>query len=158
LKDGFDDGRKALAYAANWMRSFRVGSSRFGSPTDEGRNDHDVADPEKHPPHEARLYRHALGIPLAQRFSRGQDGTITVQSKFHDGNNWNDRYPSPLRFKVVRLGRGTKLGLLVVLLRDLLLDEGTQVRLSAKGRYTDRTARLSHDLLDRMMADGDFVH
>jgi CRISPR/Cas system CMR-associated protein Cmr1 (group 7 of RAMP superfamily) len=153
LLDGeFDDGRKALAAAASWMRSYRVGSHRFGNTVDEAVNDHNVADPEQTAHAQARVYRQVLGMPLAQRFNRGRDNTVTITSKHrHDGAE-TDRYPSPMRIKVIRMGR--KFRVLVVLLRPLLLPERTRIFLSNR---PTRTAELSHQLLDRMMKSGTHI-
>ncbi|MBL9176724.1 MAG: hypothetical protein JNM65_01600 [Verrucomicrobiaceae bacterium] len=149
LLDGsFDDVRRALAAAARWMRSYRVGSATYGTTTPEAVNDHDVADPAQTASVQAVVYRHALGMPLSQRFNRGRD-TSTVQSKHrHDGTE-TDRYPSPLRIKVIRMGG--KCRVLVVLLRGLLLPVGTRITLSNR---PTRTAELRHDLLNQMMASG----
>ncbi len=148
LDGGFRDGRAALAHAARWMRSFRIGSDGYGTATPEGRNDHDVADPAQNPKHNPEVFRQALGMPLTQRFRR-QNQTQLVHSSY--GRDHNDRYPSPLRIKVIRLGGSFRV--LVILLRDLLLAEGTQINLSNR-----RTARLSHQLVNRMIADGTLIH
>lgn len=150
LLDGlFDDGRKALAAAARWMRSYRVGSANYGTTIPEAVNDHDVADPAQTARLQAVVYRHALGMPLAQRFNRGRDNTHTIQSKHrHDGSE-TDRYPSPLRIKVIRMGGRCRV--LVVLLRDLLLPAGTCITLTNRPA---RTAELRHDLLNQMMTSG----
>lgn len=154
LLDGtFDDGRKALAAAARWMRSYRVGSTTYGTTTPEAVNDHDVADPAQAALAQAVVYRHALGMPLSQRFNRGRDNTSTVQSKHrHDGSE-TDRYPSPMRIKIIRMGG--KHRMLIVLLRDFLLPEGTRITLTNR---PSRTAELRHDLLNRMMASGTQIH
>jgi len=149
LLDGsFRDGRAALAYAARWMRSFRIGSAEYGTATSEGRNDHDVADPAQTPRNNAEVFRQALGLPLTQRFRR-PGNPPPIQSTFE--RERNDRYPSPMRIKVIRLGGSFRV--LVILLRDLLLAEGTQINLSNR-----RTARLSHQLVNRMIADGTAIH
>lgn len=155
LLDGeFDDGRKALAAAARWMRSYRVGSKSFGATTAEAVDDHDVADPARAARAQARVYRHALGMPLAQRFNRGRDNTVTITSRHrHDGQE-SDRYPSPMRIKIIRMGE--KFRVLVVLLRPLLLPE--QTRISLLGNRPARTAELSHQLLNRMMQSGTEIH
>jgi len=149
LLDGnFRDGRAALAYAAKWMRSFRIGSDNYGNATPEGRNDHDVADPAQTPRTNPEVFRQTIGMPLTQRFRR-QNQTQQVHSSY--GRDHNDRYPSPLRIKVIRLGGSFRV--LVVLLRDLLLAEGTQINLSNR-----RTARLSHRLVNLMVSDGTAIH
>lgn len=155
LLDGmFDDGRKALAAGAKWMRSFRVGSATYGTTTGEAVNDHDVADPGQAARNSAQVYRHVLGMPLAQRFNRGRDNTTIMQSKYrHDGQD-TDRYPSPLRIKVIRM-QG-KHRVLIVLLRDLLLSEETPITLTSRSER--RTATLSHQLLNKMMRTGTSIH
>jgi CRISPR/Cas system CMR-associated protein Cmr1 (group 7 of RAMP superfamily) len=148
LDGGFNDGRAALAAAARWMRSFRIGSDNYGASTLEGRHDHDVADPAQAPQNNPQVFRQALGLPLTQRFRR--DGQTSSVSSTH-GRDRNDRYPSPLRIKVIRLS-GT-FRVLVVLLRDLCLPEGTPISLSNR-----RTATLSHRLLHLMAAQGTAIH
>jgi len=158
LTDQFDNGRHALAGAANWMRSFRLGSTRLfpGHTSAEGVNDHNVADPDQNPERNAVVYRHALGMPLTQRFARGRGNTTKVRSDYRDSSGRTDRYPSPLRLKVIRMGG--KYRLLVVLLRDLLLEEGTEVTLQANGPYQKRRVQISHQLVDRMMQTGIAIH
>lgn len=152
LEGSFDDGRKALAAAARWMRSLRVGSDTYGASTDEGRYDHDVADPAQTPRGNAVVYRQALGMPLAQRFRRNGDTTV-VQSKYRIQPNApdNDRYPSPVRVKVIKLGG--KYRVLIVILRSLLLPAGTAINLS-----NHRTAILSHDLITKIASEGTAIH
>lgn len=146
----YGDGRQALAAAARWMRGHRVGSSRFGDVTNAGKNDHDVADPMQPVMANAQLQRHALGMPLTQRFKRGNDVT-NVQSKYRNAGIETDRYPSPVHIKVIKLGG--KYRVLIVILRQLLLPEGTTISLS-----TRRTASLSHDLIGVMAAEGTSIH
>lgn len=158
LEGEFADHRQALSAAARWMRSFRVGSQTYGPTTPEAVNDHDVGDPAQARRNNATVYRHALGMPLAQRFNRGQYDTTTTQSKHRHDSQPTDRYPSPLRIKIIRMNG--KRHILVVLLRDLLLPEGTEIYLS-NGRATgfgNRSARLSHQLVNQMMASGSGVH
>lgn len=146
----YSDGRQALAAAARWMRDHRVGSSRFGDLTIAGKNDHDVADPMQPVQASSRLQRHALGMPLTQRFKRGNE-VINVQSKYRNAGTETDRYPSPVRIKVIKLGG--KYRVLIVILRRLLLKEGTDIYLS-----TRRTAKLSHDLISVISAEGMAIH
>lgn len=152
LLDGdYSNGRQALAAAAKWMRSFRVGSANHGITTPEAVNDHDVADPARNSFANAVVYRHALGMPLAQRFNRGKNNTSTITSKYRHGGMETDRYPSPLRFKVIRLDGSYRV--LVILFRDLVLPEGTPISLSNR-----RSATLSHKLLNQMASQGTAVH
>lgn len=157
LEGDFDDYRQALSAAARWMRSFRVGSQTYGATTPEAENDHDVADPAQARQNNAIVYRHVLGMPLAQRFNRGQNNTTTTQAKHRYDNQPTDRYPSPLRIKIIRMGG--KMRILIVLLRGLLLPEGTEVTLS-NGRapgFGNRSARMSHQLLNLMMESGSHI-
>jgi len=160
LGSEFITGRDALAGAARWMRSIRVGSTGFGAPTEWGENDHDVADPARVQSQNAVVYRHALGMPLAQRFRRGNE-TTTVTAKYSQSNlaggsgPTTDRYPSPVRIKICRLAG--KYRVLVVILRGLLLPENTKIRLSAKGGYS-REALLSHDLVQHITKQGEAAH
>jgi len=154
LLDGeFNEGRKALAAAARWMRSYRVGSATFGTTTPEAVNDHDVADPAQAARTTATVYRHALGMPLSQRFNRGHHNTQNIQSSHRYDGAKSDRYPSPLRIKVVRMAGNFRV--LVVLLHSLLLPAGTRISLS---NHPARRAVLSHDLLNRMMRSGTDIH
>ena len=160
LLDGsFDDGRKALASAARWMRSLRVGSDTYGTATTEGRNDHNVADPAQAAQRNAVVYRQALGMPLTQRYKRGKDERgkdkiIQVKSSYFSNGQDNDRYPSPVRIKVIKLGG--KFRVLIVVLKGLLLDAGTQI--SLRGGGGNRTATLSHQLIDLIAQAGTAIH
>jgi CRISPR/Cas system CMR-associated protein Cmr1 (group 7 of RAMP superfamily) len=155
LEGKFADGRKALAEAAKWMRSLRVGSQRFGTTTDEGRNDHDVADPASAPPGEGRVFRQALGMPLAQRFKRNNETTV-VSSKFVLNGPPSDRYPSPVRIKIARIGGCHRV--LVVIFKDLLLKDGTEIRLGGKPPYRQRSAMLDNGLIRKIARCGISVH
>ena len=151
MHDGeYDSGRQALAAAANWMRGHRVGSARFGAVSDAGENDHDVADPMQPAQPNARLQRHALGMPLTQRFRRGLDVT-NVQSRYRNAGVDTDRYPSPVRIKIIKLAGRYRV--VIVILRRLLLKEGTDIYLSNR-----RTAKLSHDLIRIIATEGMAIH
>ena len=89
-------------------------------------------------------------MPLTQRFKRGQEVT-NVQSKYRNAGVETDRYPSPVRIKIIKLGG--KCRVLIVILRRLLLKEGTDIYLS-----TRRTAKLSHDLIRVISAEGTAIH
>jgi hypothetical protein len=156
LEGNFDDGRQALAAAARWMRSLRIGSDSYGASTPEGRNDHDVADPGQREARDSVVFRQALGMPLAQRFRRDGDTQI-IQSKYRTAANApdNDRYPSPVRVKVIRLCAQYRV--LIIILHDLLLPAGTQIVLTGRDRFR-RTVRLDHSLLTRIAGAGVSIH
>ena len=155
-----DIGLQALAEAALWMRNLRIGTATYGERTEWGRNDHDVADPLQPEKRNAVVHRQALGMPLAQRFRRG-NATTVVSSKYSSSDPMGgrglmtDRYPSPVRIKVCRLAG--KYRVLVVILRGLLLPENTKIRLSSKGGYA-REALLSHDLVEHIATQGEAAH
>src|SRR5439155_14222788 len=137
LPAGAPTGRGALTEAAKWFRKLRVGTTQFGStPSKWGRNDHDVA---LQPSVEKALYRPALGLPLAQNYRNGPRLQTKYRWRDRDSGRetWNDRYPSPVRFKVVRIGRAYRV--IIVLLRSQLLAENTRLRLEERGRETSET-------------------
>jgi len=151
-----DSGREALAEAAKWFRSWRVGTSRFGDePSEWGENDHDVV-LSGHNPQDV-LYRPALGLPLAQNYRNGS----RFQTKYWWSNpdtkqeSWNDRYPSPVRFKVARIGNQYRV--LLVILRDQLLPETTRLRIEG-GNQPPREVHLSNELVEEMARAGEAVH
>ena len=148
-------GRTALAEAAKWFRQLRLGTSRFGgAPLKWGQNDHAVA---LNPTPENRLYRPALGLPLAQNYRSGP----RLQTKYRwldpdtGRESWNDRYPSPLRFKVVRVGGRYRT--VILLLRSQLLPETSRLRIEERGRPVGEV-RLSHELLEHMVTQGEMLH
>lgn len=148
-------GREALAGAAKWVRSLRLGTSRFGgTPSRWGENDHDVA--PKPVPQDV-LYRPALGLPLVQNFR----SHLRLQTKYlwldpdNKQESWNDRYPSPVRFKVARIGGQYRV--LLVIFRDQLLPEGTRLRIEG-GIQSHREVRLSNALVEEMARTGEVVH
>ncbi len=147
-------GRQALAEAARWFRRLRCGTSRFGeAPSDWGRHDHDVS---RNPQPDDVLYRPALGLPLAQNYRNGP----RLQTKYgwldpdSGRETWNDRYPSPFRFKVVRIAG--KYRVILVLLRDQLLPETTRLRIEELGRPVGEL-RLSHELFDEIASAGEAI-
>ena len=147
-------GRQALAAAAKWFRSLRLGTARFGGTPTWGRNDHDVA---LKPTADEVLYRAALGLPLAQNYRSG----TRLQTKYRwrdpvsGRETWNDRYPSPVRFKVVRIAG--QYGVLVVLLRDQLLPEAIRLRVEERGR-AEGEVQLSHALFAEIANTGEAIH
>ena len=148
-------GRGALAEAAKWFRKLRLGTDRFDeTPSVWGRNDHDVA---LHPTERDELHRPALGLPLAQNYKNGP--RLQTKYRWRDPETgreaWNDRYPSPVRFKVVRIGGSYRV--VLVLLRSQLLPDGTRLRLEERGHPIGET-RLSHELFDFIAEQGETIH
>ncbi|MCL5098285.1 MAG: hypothetical protein M1608_12310 [Candidatus Omnitrophica bacterium] len=148
-------GRQALAEAARWFRRTRLGTSRFtGTPLKWGQNDHDVA---LNPQPDLILYRPALGLPLAQNYRNGPK--LQTKYRWCDSDSgretWNDRYPSPVRFKIVRIAKEYRV--VLVLLRDQLLPEATRLRIEERGRSA-REVRLSHELFNEIANVGEAIH
>jgi hypothetical protein len=148
-------GRGALAEAAKWFRRLRLGTSRFGgTPSKWGKNDHDVA---PNPGPQQVLYRPALGLPLAQNYRNGP--RLQTKYRWRDSDSgretWSDRYPSPVRFKVVRVGGRYRTA--IILLRDQLLPDDTRLRVEERG-HTVGEVRLSHELFDEIAAHGEELH
>jgi hypothetical protein len=150
-----ESGREALAGAAKWFRRLRLGTARFGgTPSTWGKNDHDVA---PNPKAGDVLFRPALGLPLAQNYRDGP----RLQTKYlwrdpdSGRDTWNDRYPSPVRFKIVRIAREYRA--VLVLLRDQLLPEATRLMVEQRGS-PPREVRLSHELFDELSIAGEAIH
>lgn len=156
LKRDFQTARAALAYSAKWFRALRIGTSRFGeAPSEWGRNDHDVA---PNPTQDSHLYRPILGMPLTQRYKNG----LTLQTKYEWKNpetgiaESNDRYPSPLRIKVVRIAGAYRVAL--VILRDQILPENTPLRIVEGDHRSHRLSRVSHALINHIAKEGEQIH
>lgn len=137
------------------IKFLRLGTDRFGgNPSRWGSNDHDVA---PHPAPQDVLYRPALGLPLAQHYRHGP--RLQTRYRWLDPDtgreSWNDRYPSPVRFKVARIAGQYRV--LLVLLRDQLLPETTRLRVEERGHAVGE-ARLGHGLVDEMVNAGEAVH
>ncbi len=156
LEGGFSTGRTAIAHAAQWLRSLRLGTGRFGdTPSQWGSNDHDVA---LNPIPEARLHRPILGLPLAQRYQGGTSLQTKYQWRNPDSGmtEWNDRYPSPVRIKVTRIAGAYRIA--VVILKDQLLPENTPLSIEERGNQRKRQSRVSHSLIDHIAREGEAIH
>lgn len=87
------DYKYAVNKCADYLKTFRCGSKRSGTPSKWGKNDHDARFREVE-----CLYRPAVGLPLTQRYS---DKT-TIQTEV----SGFDRLASPVHFKVIKLKDG----------------------------------------------------
>jgi CRISPR type III-B/RAMP module RAMP protein Cmr1 len=83
-----DNWKSAVNQCAAFLKAFRCGSPRSGTPSTWGQNDHDVIAGGIQ-----KVYRQAIGLPLTQRYSNG-----TVLESAIDGC---DRWASPVHFKVI---------------------------------------------------------
>lgn len=130
--------KDAVALAANKMKQMRCGSSKSGTPSKWGQNDHDV------PLNRGdTVYRQALGLPLAQRYSNGRD-------KWQSFISGEDRWGSPLHLKIAPLSGGYHV--IAVYLNDYVLPEGQKVEL--KSRRNRLSPALSLDLWNEMKCIG----
>jgi CRISPR/Cas system CMR-associated protein Cmr1 (group 7 of RAMP superfamily) len=156
LPGGARNGRAALAEAAKWFRALRIGSSDFNQqPSRWGKHDHDTA---PHPASQSVLHRPSLGLPLAQNYRKSG---IKHQTKYWwrdpetGRESWNDRYPSPVRIKVVRIAGMYRV--VLVLFRDQFLPAGTRLRVQERSQPRGE-ARLSRELLDEIATHGEALH
>lgn len=113
-KNGFATASDAMNHAANWLKSFRCGSPKSGTPSEWGANDHDLAYNE---PRES-VFRATLGLPLEQRLSNAPKVTTRVTGY--------DRLASPVLIKVIRLDNA--LAPIAIFVPDLMLPNGTPVQ------------------------------
>ncbi len=113
---------KAIKKCADFLKTFRCGSSRSGTPSEWGQNDHDIRYNKTHV-----AYRPALGLPLSQRYSSDKKNYNTTVENY-------ERLASPLHFKVIEL-EGKFLPLLIVFPRDTI-KPGTPVKVSCRGENT----------------------
>lgn len=145
LLDGqFDQARDALAAAAKWLRSLRLGTSRYGgNPSKWGRNDHDVALGKGGP--KKVVYRPALGLPLVQRFQGGP----VVETRLVNSPT-PDRYPSPVHVKVVIIAGRCRIAILIF--DRHLLSDGTMLEVGK------RTIPVSLELVDHIRNTGLKIH
>lgn len=156
LEGKYGTAREAIAHAAKWFRALRLGTSRFGdTPSEWGRNDHDVA---LKPAQGSYLHRPILGLPLAQRYKDG----ASLKTKYEWRNpdtgktEWNDRYPSPVRIKVIRVAGAYRAAL--VILRDQILPANTTLSIEERGGPSTRRSQVSLSLIDHIAQEGEAIH
>ena len=87
------DYKYAIRKCADFLKTYRCGSKRSGTPSQWGENDHDARFRNVD-----ELYRPALGLPLTQRYS----DHVTLNTSV-DGF---ERLASPVHFKVIELSDG----------------------------------------------------
>ena len=133
----------AVKLAQEILQSYRCGSPKSGTPSDWGKNDHDV-------PLNGRgdVYRQILGLPLQQRYSKDK-GTWRSGITGND-RKWNDRWASPLRLKIVPLEGHYYV--LAIFMGDELMDAGTEVDIKGKGRPFK--SKVSDDLWYALKEEG----
>ncbi len=93
------DWEKAVNACSSFLRGIRCGSTSFGGkPKKWGLSDHDL-------PFNGStvVYRPVLGLPLEQRYRQAKKSFAyhVTEDAFS-----NDRWSSPLRFKIIPLGQG----------------------------------------------------
>ncbi len=135
----FNSWKAAVAECRDYLSYYRKGKG--GDALDWGRNDHDAPFGGCQ-----QVYRAALGLPLAQRYTSGTNVETSI-----DGY---ERLASPLHLKVVMLDGGFVP--LAIFFRAMLPKEGTRVRLKIKGGR-ERDVTLSHELVGEMMNCGDII-
>ena len=86
---------ESIQVCVRFLRAFRCGSDKSGTPSKWGENDHDAPFSQ----HSA-VYRPALGLPLKQRYSRNR-GSFDTEVRQADS-----RWASPLLLKVVPVENG----------------------------------------------------
>jgi hypothetical protein len=147
LEGAHDHPRQALAAAALWLKSFRAGSNRSGiCPSKEGLEDHDLGLRiiARMAPPNVQVHRPVLGLPLKQSYYERR-GSVTT--KF----NLSDRYPSPVRIKIIRLGDEYRVLFILLDHDDYRLPLGSHVTLN--GNH----ATITHDILTKMLASGAII-
>lgn len=87
------DFKSAINCCSSFLKTFRCGSEKSGTPSPWGKNDHDMISG-----HPSKVYRAALGLPLVQRYSNGKQFESCIEGF--------DRLASPILFKVVKLDGG----------------------------------------------------
>jgi hypothetical protein len=122
---------KAVESCAAFLKAFRCGSHKSGTPSPWGQNDHDIIKGS------GSVYRQALGLPLKQRYSRGSGSLNSIVEGV-------ERLPSPVHFKVIPLENGF-LPVGIIFMANSLAD-GTKVLLQGEGTY-NRSAELDLELL-----------
>ncbi len=124
----------AVSVAKDFLKSFRCGSSKSGTPSRWGKAEHDLI---AHASPASRVFRPALGLPLIQRYSNGK-GTFQFSQK-----NGKHRWASPLYLKILPLNG--KFVPLAIFLKDYVLPENTVIL------RKNQEFQLSHDLINAMM-------
>lgn len=138
----FNSWKVAVAECRDYLSYYRKGKGADAK--DWGKNDHDAPFGGCQ-----YVYRAALGLPLAQRYSSGTN----VESSI-DGY---ERLASPLHMKVVKLDGGFVP--LTIFFTTMVPKAGTKVRLKIKNRHDrrERELTLNHELVDEMMNCGDII-
>lgn len=125
----------ALDKCMDFLKAFRCGSSKSGTPSKWGSNDHDAPfnrDPE--------VYRQAIGLPLTQRYSQPNRGTFESEVR------GADRWASPLLLKVIPLGE--ELLPLAIFCNSMVLPDNQGITLRDRGKNVNK--KLSLDLWNAM--------
>ena len=141
-----NDWSLAVQACANFLKAFRCGSKKSGTPSTWGLNDHDIVFDNS-----GTNYRAAIGLPLSQRYSsKGNfqtsiDRSAPVADKGKKAKN--DRWASPVFFKVVEFDG--KFIPLVLFFKDYFIPEGTKV--TVDNRNDRKFCKVSHDILWAMM-------
>ena len=137
-----NDWKSAVLECADFLKAFRCGSPKSGTPSKWGQNDHDVIRGVK------KVYRQAIGLPLSQRYSNNA-GTIESQI---DGF---ERLASPVHFKVIPLDNGFMP--IATVFPYHSPEDDTEVMLKGRGT-SDRRAVLDNDLLLTIATPGSRDH
>lgn len=132
----------AIFESMDFLKRYRCGSRKSGEPSDWGQSDHDAIFNSKI----KEVYRQALGLPLFQRYSDGDNVISCV-----DGC---DRLASPLHLKVIPLKESfVPLG---IIFYSHLLKDGTPVKLKSRKRGVQEKV-LNNELLVDYMADDEYT-
>ena len=137
-----DTAKEAIQTCANALKRFRCGKDGHGMKASEwGKSDHDI--PFKN--HDT-IYRAAIGLPLAQNYSRDKINNFQV---FKDQS---DRWASPVIFKILLLEN--MYVPIVLFMKDYFMPD-CNVKKAKNSRELKKgicsPLSLSHDLLNEMM-------
>lgn len=129
----------AILESMDFLKRYRCGSRKSGEPSDWGKSDHDAIFNSKI----REVYRQALGLPLVQRYSDGDNVISCVEGC--------DRLASPLHLKVIPLKEGfVPLG---IIFYSHLLKDGTPVKLRSRKRGVLEKVLNNELLVDYMAVD-----
>lgn len=141
---------KAIQQCEKFLKTFRCGSKRSGTPSKWGKNDHDVIfSPEKQ-----EVFRPILGLPLVQTYSSSHRKLTT---SIPNTDTDIDRLASPLHFKIIPLREG-KVPILTVftIFPSGIIEEDMKINICENGKLF-ASPELSFELID-LITDEETLH
>lgn len=133
------DFKTAIQCCVKFLKAFRCGSEKSGTPSKWGGNDHDATFRNIG----KEVYRPALGLPLTQSYSNGKH--------FESSIDGFERMASPLLFKVVPLREGFVPIFTAVRQTLDLLAEDVTVHIQHKDGPERKDLPLNFELLDTIL-------